>query len=125
MSGGGRKTFPTTPNGHAVTRAGLREAVKARLREPLPRMHASPPGENPRDLLGGRSQADIARASGVSPQAIGLIFDGRRDPRISTAAAIAAACGVGLERLARALVRAQEHAAARERARLAVARLTR
>lgn len=88
-------------------------------------MHASPPPDNARELIPpGVTQAGIARASGMSPQAIGTILDGTRDPRLGNAVRIADAMGVPLERLARALVRAQEHARARAKARATVARLT-
>lgn len=90
------------------------------------RMHASPPApDNARELIpAGTTQAAIARASGMSPQAIGTILDGTRDPRLGNAVRIADAMKVPLERLARALVRAQEHARARAKARATVARLT-
>lgn len=48
----------------------------------------------------GISQSELARQAGVTPSAISMIEDGKREPRLSTALQIADALGVSLDVLA-------------------------
>lgn len=73
----------------------------------------------------GESQASVARACGLSPRFVGQVFDGSRDPRLSNVVRLAAAMRIPLDRLARALTRAQDGRRARMKARATIARLTR
>lgn len=52
----------------------------------------------------GMSQADVARASGLSTAVVAQIFSGKtKDPRLSTALIICDTLGIDVDELARAL----------------------